>query len=746
MAITKAQQSALTNSSFAAGGVWSPTTVSITGVTAGNLLVVVSGLWDSGRGTGVPQGIHSDSNGTLVGATNANPNLNAAGSPPGWPVAPQISHILSAAAGTHTITPVVVNSGGDGYLSAIEFSGGGAGTWTQVDGGTGYAGSSTIGAVDGVTATTVGTAAQVGDLVISVTAVDGDPTALGMSSPSNGSWNNLVTTSTTGDSVTIGAAYRIATVAGAQSAVWDSVDAACQQNFAAIAVYRFTPSGPTINTQPANAVAKVGATAGISVSATASAGSLSYQWQQRTSGAWSDIGGATSASYNTPTLAAGDSAGYRCNVTDSNGTVATNEAVLTVALPQKLWRRQPTALTASRPFEALQGKVKSALVSTEFFGASAATGSSSSTLSLAGSAAGTAPAVASSSLTITMSGVSTATGGGAATGDSAVTIALVGASTAAAPASATSAGTVLLGGSAAGSAPAIGASAGTIVISGAAVGNAPAAGASALIVALTGSAAGTARVTATTAGTVALSGSAAAAAGASGSSSGAIALAAGSAAAAPAAAASAGTVSLSGSANAAAGATAASSGTVGLSVSSAAVAIATAGSAGTVALAGASTATTGNSATAASALTISLTGSASGIAPTAASSTATIALAGAAAAIAAAAASSAAPIALTAAGTGQAKATGASAASIDLAAAAVASVIARAYSAVTIEMAAQSAANGMPVDPGPREVVRQSSRIVTQIDAESAIALQFVRSSPITTALTLVSRIELEDA
>lgn len=401
MAITKAQQSALTNSSFAAGGVWSPATVSIAGVTPGNLLVVVSGLWDSGRGTGVPQGIHSDSNGTLVGATNANPNLNAAGSPPGWPVAPQISHILSAAAGTHTITPVVVNSGGDGYLSAIEFSGGGAGTWTQVDGGTGYAGSNTIGAVDTVTATTVGTAAQVGDLVISVTAIDGDPTALGMSNPSNGSWTNLVTTSTSGDTVTIGAAYRIATVAGAQSAVWDSVDAACQQNFAAIAVYRFTPSGPTINTPPASTIAKVGSTAGFSVSGTASAGSLTYQWQKRTSGAWADIGGATSASYTTPALAAGDSAGYRCNVTDSNGTVATDEAVLTVALPQKLWRRQPTGtLSTSRPFEPLPGKAKFVLVSAELFGAS--------DVSLAGSAIAQASAAAALQLLVGLAGAAQA--------------------------------------------------------------------------------------------------------------------------------------------------------------------------------------------------------------------------------------------------------------------------------------------------------------------------------------------------
>lgn len=692
MAITKAQQSALTNSSFAAGGVWSPTTVSITGVTAGNLLVVVSGLWDSGRGTGAAQGIHGDSNGTLVGATNANPNLNAAGSPPGWPVAPQISHILSAAAGTHTITPVVVNSGGDGYLSAIEFSGGGAGTWTQVDGGTGYAGSSTIGAVDTVTATTVGTAAQVGDLVISVTAIDGDPTALGMSNPSNGSWTNLVTTSTTGDSVTIGAAYRIATVAGAQSAVWDSVDAACQQNFAAIAVYRFTPSGPTINTPPASTIAKVGSTAGFSVSATASAGSLTYQWQSRSSGAWADIGGATSASYTTPTLAAGDSAGYRCNVTDSNGTVATDEAVLTVALPQKLWRRQPSWLTIARPFEALQGKAKAALVAKEFFGAvDTSTGASSGTITLTGSSAAAAPTAASSSATITMTGVSEANGG-AVTGSSSGTLTLTGSAAGSAPATGASAQTVSLSGSAAGNAPATASSSGSISLSGSSAAAALATASSSVTVALagaasaaataaasssgtvpfTGSSTATAPTAASSSGTVALSGSSAASALAVGSSAGTITLAGSAAGSAPAAGTSSLTISVSGSAAGSAPATAASSTTLSIGGSSTASAPATAGSSSTFPLTGSSTGTTGNSATAGSSVTIPISGSST--------------------AAAAAAAASAATLMLSGASTGTAQAGVSSSASFFVTGVSAASAIARADSSVAIVMAGQSAA------------------------------------------------------
>lgn len=143
----------------------------------------------------------------------------------------------------------------------------------------------------------------------------------------------------------------------------------------------FDVTGPTIDVQPKHVIAKVGETASFSVSATASGGSLSYQWQSWVSGAWADISGATSSSYTTGTLAAGDSEAYRCNVTDDNGTTATADASLTVALPQKYWRTRqgiaqatrPTpgfGLSGGRPFEGAQGEAKFTLVNEEFFGAS----------------------------------------------------------------------------------------------------------------------------------------------------------------------------------------------------------------------------------------------------------------------------------------------------------------------------------------------------------------------------------------
>lgn len=100
---------------------------------------------------------------------------------------------------------------------------------------------------------------------------------------------------------------------------------------AVVAVAAFKDGFPTITSQPLPQVAKVGDTATFTVSATASAGSLSYQWQRNTGASWADIGSATSSSYTTPTLTVGeDSYQYRVNVTDSNGTTTSDAAILDV--------------------------------------------------------------------------------------------------------------------------------------------------------------------------------------------------------------------------------------------------------------------------------------------------------------------------------------------------------------------------------------------------------------------------------
>jgi hypothetical protein len=81
-----------------------------------------------------------------------------------------------------------------------------------------------------------------------------------------------------------------------------------------------------ISSQPSSQTVKVGQTATFSVTAVASAGSLSYQWQLN----GSNISGATSSSYTTGTLGVGDSGAYTCIVTDSYGSTTSQQALLYV--------------------------------------------------------------------------------------------------------------------------------------------------------------------------------------------------------------------------------------------------------------------------------------------------------------------------------------------------------------------------------------------------------------------------------
>ena len=87
-----------------------------------------------------------------------------------------------------------------------------------------------------------------------------------------------------------------------------------------LAAFKLAAAAPTINTQPTNQRVEAGSTASYSVSATASGGSLSYQWQSNASGSFVDISGETASTYTTGTLPAGTAYAVRCVVTDSNGS------------------------------------------------------------------------------------------------------------------------------------------------------------------------------------------------------------------------------------------------------------------------------------------------------------------------------------------------------------------------------------------------------------------------------------------
>jgi hypothetical protein len=105
-------------------------------------------------------------------------------------------------------------------------------------------------------------------------------------------------------------------------------------DFWTIAALAFKQPGPTITSQPQNITVYAGQTATLSVTATSSGGSLSYQWNLN----GTPIGGATSSSYTTPATSLSDSGSvFTVTVTDSNGSVLSHPAVLTVLIAASLF-------------------------------------------------------------------------------------------------------------------------------------------------------------------------------------------------------------------------------------------------------------------------------------------------------------------------------------------------------------------------------------------------------------------------
>jgi hypothetical protein len=113
----------------------------------------------------------------------------------------------------------------------------------------------------------------------------------------------------------------------------------------AIEIKGSAAAAPTITSQPGNTQVPEATRAVFATTATASGGSLTYQWQDNRSGSFANITdgiGATSATYVTdflPLLASGRR--YRCVVTDANGSTNTGEASVTVTprLPAERRRR-----------------------------------------------------------------------------------------------------------------------------------------------------------------------------------------------------------------------------------------------------------------------------------------------------------------------------------------------------------------------------------------------------------------------
>jgi hypothetical protein len=101
----------------------------------------------------------------------------------------------------------------------------------------------------------------------------------------------------------------------------------------------------TIGTQPTNQTIASARTATFTVSATATSGNLTYQWQTAAAGSsrFSNVGSATSSSLALSTLVAGDDGKqYRVAVATDNGAVKVISSAATLAYTQPSISVQPT--------------------------------------------------------------------------------------------------------------------------------------------------------------------------------------------------------------------------------------------------------------------------------------------------------------------------------------------------------------------------------------------------------------------
>jgi hypothetical protein len=106
-----------------------------------------------------------------------------------------------------------------------------------------------------------------------------------------------------------------------------------------------TALAPTIDTQPQAASVSEFSTATFTVAATASAGSLSYQWQEDSGAGFGNMAGETADTLSFTAALADSGNEYRVVVTDSNGSVTSSAAALTVADAAPTIDTQPSSVS-----------------------------------------------------------------------------------------------------------------------------------------------------------------------------------------------------------------------------------------------------------------------------------------------------------------------------------------------------------------------------------------------------------------
>lgn len=243
-----------------------------------------------------------------------------------------LPNCAAATAGTYVVTLHMSASVGQIEFDVVEFSGTAASAIVDT---TGTAQSAAAGVpVTALTPTTGASIANAGDLLLSALTIGSGTSGLAIAP--GGSFTQISVDNNDSTSVGGSTAFEILSGAsGTQGCAWTwAAGGSTNDNASIIVALLPLPLVPTINTQPRNAYVAPEQLATFTVSATASAGSLTYQWRDNRSGSFAnctDGSGATTAVYTTgPISFAAQGRQYQVLVTDSNGTTTSNPATLTV--------------------------------------------------------------------------------------------------------------------------------------------------------------------------------------------------------------------------------------------------------------------------------------------------------------------------------------------------------------------------------------------------------------------------------
>ena len=228
--------SAITTQTWITSDTWVPANLSQT-VSGSKTLITLATWWEAAGAAYLP----TDSNGTFLEA------LNPQYERPQDPMISQIAYQPNAAEGVHTVTPDIVGSGGDGYFILLEVEGlatnspvrdkGHAREWHQ------RVGPGDPNAIQTMTVSTDGAAAEVGDFAVAVFGIDCWDANINASLPEG--WTSLGVGNDARDNICYRACYKVVTEPGTQTVRCDWTSNSAFVVEAGIVIFKAASPGPS---------------------------------------------------------------------------------------------------------------------------------------------------------------------------------------------------------------------------------------------------------------------------------------------------------------------------------------------------------------------------------------------------------------------------------------------------------------------------------------------------------------------